>query len=63
MGDGTFENVTESAGLHDESWTASALVCDLNADSLPDIFDVNYLTGDELYTKICKAFPARGTAF
>ena len=53
MGDGTFCNVTETAGLSDESWTVSAVICDLNADGLPDIFDVNYLTGTGVFEKIC----------
>ncbi len=54
MGDGTFLNTTESAGISDESWTASTLVVDLNADGLPDIFDVNYLMGDDVFKKICE---------
>ncbi|MEO2013635.1 MAG: FG-GAP-like repeat-containing protein [Fuerstiella sp.] len=54
MGDGTFCNVTQAAGLTDTSWTASTLMCDLNADDLPDIFDVNYLSGDDVFEKICQ---------
>ncbi len=53
MGDGTFQNVTDSAGLADESWTVSTLVADLNADGLPDMFDANYLMGKDLFRMIC----------
>lgn len=53
MGDGTFQNVTDSAGITDESWTVSTLVADLNADGLPDIFDANYLMGKDLFRMIC----------
>ncbi len=54
MGDGTFSNVTEQSGITDESWTASSMIADLNADDLPDIFDVNYLMGEGVFERICK---------
>lgn len=54
QGDGTFIDVSEQASLSDREWTASVLMCDLNADSLPDLYDVNYLMGDDVYTKICR---------
>ena len=53
MGDGTFLDVTRAAEITDTSWTVSAMVCDLNADGLADIFDVNYLTGNDVFEKIC----------
>lgn len=53
MGDGTFTDVTDTAGLNDESWTVSVMVCDLNADGLPDLFDVNYVEGEDIYQMIC----------
>lgn len=54
MGDGTFSDVSDAAGISDQSWTTSAMVCDLNADGLPDLFDVNYLTGEGVYERICR---------
>lgn len=54
MGDGTFLNVTDRAGLNDDSWTTSVMVCDLNADGRPDLYDVNYLSGEDLYQRICQ---------
>lgn len=54
MGDGTFIDATPPAGLEDQSWTVSVMVCDLNADGLPDLFDVNYVEGKDVYQMICK---------
>lgn len=53
MGDGTFHNVTNTMSLAPAAWTVSTLCMDLNADGLPDLFDVNYLQGEDLYTRIC----------
>lgn len=56
-GDGTFSDVTSASGLADKEagreWSTSCLVADLNADGLPDLFDVNYLTGRHLYEILC----------
>ncbi len=56
-GDGTFTEM--SAGINDRTrrWTSSTLVADLNADGLPDLFDVNYLSGDEVYDRLCGSIP------
>lgn len=53
MGDGTFQEITTEAGLTEQAWTSSVMICDLNADSLPDLFDVNYLEGKDVYQMIC----------
>lgn len=52
-GDGTFAEVTETSGIVDESWTSSCVIADLNNDGLPDLFDANYLTGPQIYQRIC----------
>lgn len=54
LGDGTFEVVTELAGLTDDSWTVSSMVADLNSDGLPDLLDVNYLMGEGVFERICE---------
>jgi tetratricopeptide (TPR) repeat protein len=62
-GDGTFSGdhqfqvsangpnseLTRPAG----QWTTSCLVADLNGDTFPDLYDVNYLTGDDLFDRVC----------
>ncbi|MCR9197143.1 MAG: FG-GAP-like repeat-containing protein [Planctomycetaceae bacterium] len=53
MGDGTFVNITDSLSLAPAAWTVSTLCMDLNGDGHPDLFDVNYLSGDDLYVMIC----------
>ena len=52
-GDGTFQNVTEMAGVGDPRWSTSCLIADLNGDSLPDIYSTNYLTGQDVFSRIC----------
>lgn len=63
MGDGTFSNVTRTAGIRDVSWTVSMAICDLNADGLPDLFDVNYLKGDDLFERICGGLACSPSVF
>lgn len=63
MGDGTFLQVTEEAVLTDNAWTASVMICDLNADGLPDLFDVNYLQGEGVYQKICQGYACSPSVF
>ncbi|MCA9117358.1 MAG: VCBS repeat-containing protein, partial [Planctomycetaceae bacterium] len=52
-GDGTWSDITAETGTAGNSNTASALVADVNADGLPDIYEVNYLAGDDLFTRVC----------
>ncbi|HEY0984332.1 FG-GAP-like repeat-containing protein [Schlesneria sp.] len=55
QGDGTFLDMTSRSGLARYShWTTSCLLADLDGDSLPDVYDVTYLTGDEIYTRVCQ---------
>lgn len=42
-GDGTFSEMPGPWSASPGVWTSSAAIADLNADGLPDIFDVNYL--------------------
>lgn len=54
MGDGTFLDATSALGNDARSeWTASTVIADLNRDGLPELIDINYLTGDEIYSLIC----------
>jgi tetratricopeptide (TPR) repeat protein len=51
-GDGTFSLVPH----HEDTrivWTTSVMIADVNHDNLPDLFDVNYLTGDDVFTRHC----------
>ena len=54
-GDGTFSDETDAAGIRGIHWTPSALIADLNGDALPDICVVNYVTGDDVYTRLCES--------
>ncbi len=54
MGDGTFVDVTEQTGIQSDRWTVSCLIADLNGDALPDLYDVNYLSGSDLFQRICR---------
>ena len=45
-GDGTFTEVTEEAGVGGEFWTTSCMMADINGDSIPDLYEVNYLAGN-----------------
>jgi hypothetical protein len=54
-GDGTFSDVTQQSGIRATAWTTSCLVLDLNADGHPDLFDVNYLEGDNVFLVECQA--------
>jgi len=52
-GDGTFTDVTEQLPLKRLAWTTNCLIADLNGDGNPDLFDVNYLEGEEIFRRIC----------
>ena len=51
-GDGTFSDHSEALPNNSEVWTTSCVVCDLNGDSDPDLYLVNYLAG-EIRTRVC----------
>ncbi len=51
-GDGTFSLLPH----HEDSrliWTISPVIADFNGDALPDIYDVNYCAGEDVYTRHC----------
>jgi len=52
-GDGTFQETTVALGMSAERYTASVLIADVNGDHWPDIYAVNYLAGDDLFTRTC----------
>lgn len=52
-GDGTFQDVTVSAGLGGQQWTTSTVMADLNGDGLADIYDVNYVRGEDVFQRVC----------
>jgi hypothetical protein len=51
-GDGTFA-APVVASQTPGCWTSSAAVADLDADGLADLIDVNYLTGAEVFSRLC----------
>ena len=54
-GDGTFEESTGAAGLlgSDDTWRTSCVIADLDGDTLPDLYLVGYLTGNDVYHYTC----------
>ncbi len=59
-GDGTFRSVSPATttsetpdDLEHANWTTSVAIADVNADGLPELFDVNYVTGPDVFERIC----------
>ncbi|NQV25869.1 MAG: VCBS repeat-containing protein [Rhodopirellula sp.] len=52
-GDGTFSDVTPSE-IEGNDWTTSCVLADLNGDAHPDLYAVNYVVGENVYSKICR---------
>lgn len=53
-GDGTFQETAVTRGLSDNSWTTSAMIADLDGDSIADLFATNYCAGLEPYQVPCQ---------
>lgn len=54
-GDGTFTDVTDEVGYKRHGyWTTSCLLADIDGDALPDMYDVTFLQGDDVFTRICR---------
>ncbi|MEW4528913.1 CRTAC1 family protein [Maioricimonas sp. JC845] len=53
LGDGTFEDVTDVAGVNDIAWSATAAWGDVNGDGLPDLYVANYVDWSEDNNPVC----------
>lgn len=63
QGDGTYDGpmqLTESAA---PMFTSSAVIADMNGDGTADIFDANYVTGRDVYHRICGGRACSPSAF
>ena len=49
LGDNRFQDVTQSVGLLDNSWSGDAAVLDANDDGFPDLFILNMQGADHLW--------------
>ncbi len=54
QGDGTFEEVLLPESDAGNRWTTSCAVADFNGDGLADIYEVNYVQGEDVFQRICK---------
>lgn len=52
-GDGTFTAGDRAFSQPASEWTTSCLLADLNGDGHTDIYDVNYLTGERVFERLC----------
>lgn len=53
-GDGTFRDETEATGTAGDDWSTSCAIADINADGLPDLYVVNYLSGPDVFERLCR---------
>ena len=52
-GDGTFADVTATAGVAGNEWSTSSVFADFNGDGLPDLYVLNYSLLEETAHKEC----------
>jgi len=52
-GDGTFSDVTVTTGTAGNDWSTSSAIADLNGDAFPDLYVVNYLSGADVFSRLC----------
>ena len=60
-GDGTFSDATYASNVSHSYWTTSCAIADITGDSIPDLYDVTYVTGDNVLTQTCSANGVAGT--
>ena len=53
-GDGTFSDRSSEVQADSQSWTTSCLMVDLSGDGLPDLYAANYLSGSDLFQRMCQ---------
>lgn len=53
QGDGTFRNGDAEVEPSSPGWTVSAAIADLNGDGLAEIYEANYVEGEDVATKRC----------
>ena len=59
-GDGTFSDSTGLAGVAGDRWTTSSAIADIDGDGVADLYVVNYLSGPDVFTRMCRSFSGRG---
>ncbi|MDA1251615.1 MAG: FG-GAP-like repeat-containing protein [Planctomycetota bacterium] len=52
-GDGTFSDVTRETQLQGQDWTTSCVMADLTGDGHPDLYEVNYVAGSDIFERVC----------
>ena len=58
-GDGTFSKMDLPEQIAGSEWTIGTMLADITGDGSPDIYAVNYLAGDEPFTRTCEIGPNR----
>ena len=53
QGDGTFRDGSARIDSKSASWTVSAAIADLNGDGLVEIYDANYVEGEDVESRRC----------
>ncbi|MEZ6063711.1 MAG: FG-GAP-like repeat-containing protein [Planctomycetaceae bacterium] len=54
-GDGTFDEANFLPSAANSEWTTSCLMADLDGDGIDDLYDVNYVAGQEPFTRVCRS--------
>lgn len=54
QGDGSFVSREPAAAADNTSWTTSCLIADLNGDTVADLYEVNYVTADDVFDRVCR---------
>ncbi|GAB5440724.1 MAG: FG-GAP-like repeat-containing protein [Fuerstiella sp.] len=63
QGDGTFHGPMQLTESAEPLFTSSAVIADMNGDGRADIFDANYVTGRDVYHRICGGRACSPSAF